>query len=159
MLPVRLAQILVQQDAVAYGQNAVHAIHQQEDEIRHIAGGKNKTADHEQEDIRDSNRTDIACKTLCLATWSEIEDAENHVGQRHQRCPHAHDQRQNHHPPHIQMQDIQLIEHHCHGNELCHQSHAVRQRMNIINETDARNQRNRQQEPNSGKTEKRSPNP
>ena len=199
MLPVSLAQILVQQDAVAYGQNTVHAVHQQEDEIRHVAGGKDKTADHEQENVRDSNRTDVARKALRLATWSEIEDAENHVGQRHHdnqrhihepegsvedeqrhqrchsvracnavdaiheiddvRCPHAHDQRQNHHPPHIQMQDIQLIEHHCHGNELRHQSHAVRQRMNIINKTDACNQRYRQQEPDSGKSEKRSPNP
>lgn len=51
MLAVRLAQVLVQQDAMAYGKASVHAIDQQEDEICHIARRENQGADEEEQDI------------------------------------------------------------------------------------------------------------
>ena len=51
MLAVRLAQVLVQQDAMAYGKASIHAIDQQEDEICHVARSENERAYEEEQDI------------------------------------------------------------------------------------------------------------
>lgn len=51
VLAVRLAQVVVQQDAMAYGKASVHAIDQQEYEICHVARSENERADEEEEDI------------------------------------------------------------------------------------------------------------
>ena len=51
MLAVRLAQVLMQPDAMAYGKASVHAIDQQEYEICHVARSENERAYEEEEDI------------------------------------------------------------------------------------------------------------
>ena len=75
------------------------------------------------------------------------------------RCTHTNHQRHNHHPPHIPVQQIQLIKHHSHCHELCGQTHTIRKRTDIINETHTSNQRHRKQEPQILKPEERAPNP
>ena len=71
MLPVRLAQILVQQDSVAYGQNTVHAIYEKENQPCDVLSLHRQLAYAEKHDIRDANAADVARKTLRLATRSE----------------------------------------------------------------------------------------
>ena len=51
MLAVRLAQVLMQQDAMAYGKASAHAIDQKEDEICHVARRENERAYEEEQDI------------------------------------------------------------------------------------------------------------
>lgn len=41
--------------------------------------------------------------------------------------PHTYDERKNNHPPHIKMQDIQLIKHQPHRSKLHQQTNAIRQ--------------------------------
>ena len=57
MLAVRLAQVLMQQDAMAYGKASIHAIDQQEYEICHVARSENERAYEEEQDICHSEGT------------------------------------------------------------------------------------------------------
>ena len=180
MLAVRLPQMLVQLDAMRDRQAAVHAIHQQQHQIRDIPRLHDEPAQGEQHDERDPDAADIPREALRLALRAEIEPAEHqHAKNRHhevrrlneahsavqqpqrhqhrQRIPgrdpvdpvheiddirraHANDQRENHNPPHIPMQDPHTPEHQRHRHELRHQPDAVRQRTNIVPEAHARDQ-------------------
>ena len=48
---LRADQVLVQQDAMAYGKASVHAIDQQEDKICDVARSENELAYEEEQDI------------------------------------------------------------------------------------------------------------
>ena len=57
MLAVRLAHVLVKQDAMAYGKASIHAIDQQEYEICHVSRSENERAYEEEQDICHSEGT------------------------------------------------------------------------------------------------------
>ena len=98
---------------------------------------------HKVHTLIEQSQWDKRCKRLrprdTIDSIHEIDDI---------RRTYANYECKNHHPPHVQMQDVQLIKHHQHSSELRHKPHAVRQRMNVVNETHASNQRHCQQEPN-----------
>jgi len=181
MLPVRLAQILMQQDPVDNREHRVYPIDRQEHDIRDVSRLENQQPEQEDDDECRPDTTHIPRKALRFPFRAEVEVAEHQIrqdghddqalwrkphpgiqpgqGQQNRqgitpihpvdaiheiigiRDAHAKNQAQNHDPPALPIQDPPAREHQEHRNELHHQSHTIRQRVDVIHETDARRQR------------------
>ena len=74
VLAVRLAQMLVQQDAVDDGQDGIHAVDPEQQQILDITGSGNKPAENKQDDECDTDRPHISGKAPC--PFTEIEETE-----------------------------------------------------------------------------------
>ena len=79
MLAVRLAQIFVQQNTMTDSETSIHAIHNKQKQICHIACLNNHTAQNKEDDKGDADRTYVARKTFSLAFRTEVEDTENQL--------------------------------------------------------------------------------
>lgn len=55
MFTMRLAQVLMQHDTVANGQNTIHAIHQKENQIRQVASRDDYLTNQKQHDERNTD--------------------------------------------------------------------------------------------------------
>lgn len=82
VLAMRLSQVLVQQDAMAYGKASIHAIDQQEYEICHVARSENERAYEEEQDICHSDLAYVPGEAFGLSLRAEVEAAENDVCKR-----------------------------------------------------------------------------
>ena len=181
MLPVRLAQIFMQQDPVDNREHRVDPIDRQKHDVRDVFRLENQQPEQEDDDECRPDTAHIPRKALRLPFRAEIEVAEHqvrqdghddqalrrkphpgiHPGQRQQnrqgiaaihpvdtiheivgiRDAHAEHQAQNHDPPALPVQDPPAREHQEHRHKLHYQPHAIRQRVDVIHETDARRQR------------------
>ena len=76
MLSMRLAQIFVQHNPMAYRQHTIHTIYHQQHQVRQIPRLHNQFTDSKQHDECDSYGTNISSKALRLPLRSEVEYAE-----------------------------------------------------------------------------------
>ena len=74
VLAVRLAQMLVQKDAVDDGQDGIHTIDPEQQQILNISGGCDQAAQGEKDDEGDAHGTDVTCKAP--GPFPEIEETE-----------------------------------------------------------------------------------
>ena len=86
MFAVRLSQPLMQHEAMHDGQVAVHAVQDQQDQVRHVPGLHDQLPQREEQDERHTDAAHVAGEAARLALRAEIEEAE------HQHAQHRYDE-------------------------------------------------------------------
>ena len=81
MLPVCLAEILMEHDAVNDGKEGIDTVYCKENDICEVSCFQDQPAKNENYDKCGSDASDISCKTFCLSLRTEVEEAEHQVRQ------------------------------------------------------------------------------
>ena len=82
MLAVRLAEILVKQDAMGNRAATVNAVNQQEDQPGDVSGPDNQHPDGKEKDECDSDAANISGEAFRLSPRTEIEEREDKHAQQ-----------------------------------------------------------------------------